>query len=180
MTNQIPRGRREHLKTKLDRSVSEKVEQLLNAMLDAEADEISPGPPAMSVPGSAGRTGRAHYERDLTVKAGTMALRAPKPKGALFESAVIDRCRRREESVEEALVDMYLAGVSTRQIDDTGRLLRGERMSSQTLNDKLKKMYEDIDWWRNRPCRSIHTRICSWTGCGTSAPGTGRSRRSAS
>ncbi|WP_033510455.1 transposase, partial [Bifidobacterium pullorum] len=72
-------------------------------------------------------------------------------KGALFESAVIDRYRRREESVEEALIDMYLAGVSTRQMDDISRLLWGERMPSQTLSDKLKKVYEDIDRWRNRP-----------------------------
>lgn len=32
-----------------------------------------------------------------------------------------------------------------------GQLLWGERMSSQTLIDKLKKVYEEIDQWRNRP-----------------------------
>ena len=46
-------------------------------------------------------------------------------KGALFGSAVIERCRRRESSVEEALMEMYLAGVGTRRVDDTGRLLWG-------------------------------------------------------
>ena len=46
---------------------------------------------------------------------------------------------------------MYLAGVGTRQVDDTGRLPWGERMPSQTLSDKLKRVYEDIDQWRNRP-----------------------------
>ena len=46
---------------------------------------------------------------------------------------------------------MYLAGVSTRQVDDTGRLLWGERMPSQTLSDKPRRVYEDIDQWRNRP-----------------------------
>lgn len=46
---------------------------------------------------------------------------------------------------------MYLAGVSTRQVDDISRLLWGERMPSQTLSDKLKKVYEQIDEWRNRP-----------------------------
>ena len=75
----------------------------------------------------------------------------PKLKGAVFESAVVERYRRREQSVEEAPVDMYPAGVSTRQVDDTGRLLWGERMPSQTLSDKLKRAYEDIDHWRNRP-----------------------------
>ncbi len=80
-----------------------------------------------------------------------MAVRVPKLKGAVFESAVIERYRRREESVEEALIDMYLAGVSTRRVDDISQALWGERMPSQTLSDKLKKVYEDIDAWRQRP-----------------------------
>ena len=92
-----------------------------------------------------------HYERSLTAKAGKLGLRVPKLKGAVFESAVIERYRRREESVEEALIDMYLAGVSTRRVDDISQLLWEERMPSQTLSDKLKKAYGDIDSWRTRP-----------------------------
>ena len=75
----------------------------------------------------------------------------PKLKGAVFESAVIERYRRLEESVEEALIDMYLAGVSTRQVDDISQLLWGDRMPSQTLSDKLKKVYGEIEAWRTRP-----------------------------
>ena len=92
-----------------------------------------------------------HYERSLTAKAGRPGLKVPKLKDALFESAVIERYRRREESVEEALIDMYLAGVSTRQVDDTGQLLWGDRMPSRTLSDKLKRVYAEIDEWRTRP-----------------------------
>ena len=75
----------------------------------------------------------------------------PKLKVAVFESAVIERYRRREQSVEESLIDMYLAGVSTRQVDDISQLLWSDRMSSQTLSDKLKRVYAEIDEWRNRP-----------------------------
>lgn len=77
-----------------------------------------------------------------------MSLKVPKPRGAIFSSAVIERYRRCEESVEEALIDMYLAGVSTRRVDDVCQLLWGGRMPSQTLSDKLKKVYADIDEWR--------------------------------
>lgn len=80
-----------------------------------------------------------------------MSLKVPKLKGAVSESAVIERYRRREESVEEALIDMYLAGVSTRQVDDVSQLLWGDRMPSQTLSDKLGEGVSDIDEWRNRP-----------------------------
>ena len=73
---------------------------------------------------------------------------------ATFGSAVIERCRRRESSVEEALMEMCLAGVSTRGVDGTGRLLWGERMPSRTLGDKLKKIHKEIDEWRKRPLES--------------------------
>ena len=46
---------------------------------------------------------------------------------------------------------MYLAGVSTRQVGDISQLLWGDRMPSQTLSDKLKRVYADIDAWRERP-----------------------------
>ena len=143
--------------SKLDALVRVKVEQAINAMPDAEADEIA----------DAARYGRktdrkafraGHCERTLTAKAGKSSLKAPELKGALFGSAVIERCRRRESSVEEALMEMCLAGVSTRGVDDISRLLWGERMPSRTLSDKLKKIYKkiykEIDEWRKRPLGS--------------------------
>jgi len=51
-------------------------------------------------------------------------------------------------------MEMCLAGVSTRQVDDISKLLWGDRMPSQTLSDKLKRVYDDIDRWRTRPLES--------------------------
>lgn len=150
MSQQILQVDQAMLETTLDRMVRKSVEETLNAMLDAEADEIT-GAARYERSGERKAYRAGHYERDLTVKAGKMSLKVPKLKGAVFESAVIERYRRREESVEEALIDMYLAGVSTRQIDDVSQLLWGDRMPSQTLSDKLKKVYADIDEWRGRP-----------------------------
>lgn len=149
MSQQILQVDQAMLETTLDRMVRKSVEETLNAMLDAEADEIT-GAARYERSGERKAYRAGHYERDLTVKAGKMSLKVPKLKGAVFESAVIERYRRREESVEEALIDMYLAGVSTRQVDDVSQLLWGDRMPSQTLSDKLKKVYADIDEWRGR------------------------------
>lgn len=150
MSQQILQVDQAMLETTLDRMVRKSVEETLNAMLDAEADEIT-GAARYERSGDRKAYRAGHYERDLTVKAGKMSLKVPKLKGAVFESAVIERYRRREESVEEALIDMYLAGVSTRQVDDISQLLWGDRMPSQTLSDKLRNVYADIDAWRNRP-----------------------------
>ena len=68
--------------SELDRMVSEKVSEILNQMLDAEADELAgAGRYERSGERKAYRAG--HYERDLTVKAPTMSVKVPKLKGAL-------------------------------------------------------------------------------------------------
>ena len=53
-----------------------------------------------------------------------MTLKMPKLRSLPFETAIIEHYRRREESVEEALVEMYLAGVSVRRVEDITEALR--------------------------------------------------------
>ena len=85
-------------------------------VLDAETDELAGAARyEHSAEREAYRSG--HYEPRLTVRAGKLLVKIPKLKGALFQSAVIQRYQCQEESVEEALIEMYLAGVSTRRVD---------------------------------------------------------------
>ena len=92
------------------------VEQTLNAMLDAEADRLCN---ASKYSRSAERvdTRAGHYTRKLHTKAGEVELQVPKLRQTTFETAIIDRYRWRESSVEEALIEMYLAGVSVRRVE---------------------------------------------------------------
>ena len=70
-----------------------------------------------------------HYSRKLMTTAGEVRLEIPKLKGIPFETAIIERYRRRESSVEEALIEMYLAGVSVRRVEDISEALWGSRVS---------------------------------------------------
>ena len=129
MSDKIIRFDDAMFESKPDALVRVKVERTINAMPDAETDEIA------NAAGYECRTDRkafraGHCGRTPAAKAGKLSLKAPELKGALFGSAVIERCRRRESSVEEALMEMCLAGVSTRGVDDTGRLLWGGRVEN--------------------------------------------------
>jgi putative transposase len=135
--------------------VKNTVEETLNTMLDAEADELC----------NAGRyerkenradTRAGHYKRKLETKAGTVELKVPKLRKLTFESQIIDRYRRREVSVEEALVEMYLAGVSVRKVEDITEALWGSRVSSGTISNLNKKVYKKIDEWLNKPIEGTH------------------------
>jgi putative transposase len=133
----------------VDEVVRSSVEQTLNGLLDAEADEICR---AQRYERSAERVdGRAgHYERKLETKAGEVKLRVPKLRRLPFETAIIERYKRREASVEEALVEMDLAEVSVRRVEDIAEALWGTRVSSGTVSRLNQKIYRHIEAWRNR------------------------------
>ena len=63
------------------------------------------------------------YERTRHTKAGDVSLKVPKLRRQTFETAIIERYRRRESSVEEALIEMYLAGILVRRVEDTTEAL---------------------------------------------------------
>jgi putative transposase len=148
----------ERIKNHLDRVVRGSVEETLNALLDAEADRLCN---AQRYERSEVRrdTRAGHYERKLQTKAGEVKLRIPKLRAQTFETAIIERYRRRESSVEEALIEMYLAGVSVRRVEDITEALWGTRVSPSTVSDLNKKIYGTIEAWRNRPIEGEHPYI---------------------
>ena len=145
----------DRVKDHLDKIVRGTVEETLNAMLDAEAGRLC----------NAGRYERTDarrdlrsgsYERKLQTKAGPVRLKMPKLRQQTFETAIIERYRRRESSVEEALIEMYLAGVSVRRVEDITEALWGTRVSPGTVSNLNKKIYGQIEAWRNQPIAGEH------------------------
>ena len=126
------------------------VEQTLNAMLDAEADAMCGAQRYERSPERID-TRAGHYTRKFHTKAGEVDLKVPKLRRQTFETAIIERYKRRESSIEEALMEMYLAGVSVRRVEDITEALWGTRVSSGTVSKLNQKVYKHIETWRNRP-----------------------------
>jgi putative transposase len=145
----------EQIHKHLNNLVRDSVEQTLNALLDAEADQLCGAKRYQRSPDRQD-TRAGHYTRQLHTTAGEVSLNVPKLRNLPFESAIIERYRRRETSVEEALVEMYLAGVSTRRVEDITEALWGTRVSSSTVSDLNKKIYATIEAWRNQPITGEH------------------------
>jgi putative transposase len=143
------------LKAHVDEVVRASVEETLNTLLDAEADRICR---AQRYERSPERTDTraGHYERQLETKAGEVTLKVPKLRRLPFETAIIERYRRREASVEEALVEMYLAGVSVRRVEDITEALWGTRVSSGTVSRLNQRIYVQIEAWRTMPITGSH------------------------
>ena len=134
------------------------VEETLNALLGAEADRLCNAQRYERSGGSSRYSGRplraqAAYQGRRGQAADTQAA------AQTFETAIIERYRRRESSVEEALIEMYLAGVSVRRVEDITEALWGTRVSPSTVSELNKKIYGTIEAWRNRPIEGEHPYI---------------------
>ena len=105
------------IRNHLGEMVRSTVEETLNDMLDAEADRLC-GAERYERTEARIDSRAGHYKRKLHTKAGEVELKVPKLRKATFETAIIERYKRRESSVEEALMEMYLAGVSVRRVED--------------------------------------------------------------
>lgn len=132
------------LKEHVGEIVLKTVEDALNGLLDAEADRLC----------KAGRyehsdarvdTRAGSYQRQLHTRAGEVSLKVPKLRKLPFETAIIERYKRREASVEEALVEMYLAGVSVRRVEDITEALWGTRVSPSTVSELNQKIAGQIE-----------------------------------
>jgi len=144
---QIDEGK---IQAHLDQVVRATVEETLNALLDAEADQLC-GARKYERTEARQDTRAGSYERQLHTRAGEVKLKVPKLRRLPFETAIIERYRRRESSVEEALIEMYLAGVSVRRVEDITQALWGTRVSASTVSDLNQKIYRQIEEWRQRP-----------------------------
>jgi putative transposase len=139
----------------LDRMVRSTVEETLNGLLDAEAEQLC-GAKRYERTAERSNARAGHYKRKLHTKAGEVELNVPKLRYAKFETEIINRYRRKESSVEEALMEMYLAGVSVRRVEDITEALWGMKVSASTVSDLNQKMYERIETWRNRRIEGVY------------------------
>ena len=150
MSKKIVQLNEEVIKGEIKELVRGSVEETLNELLEQEAEKLTQ---AARYERNEARKGyrSGHYDRNLTTTSGDVTLHVPRLKGVSFETAIIERYRRRESSVEEALIEMYLAGVSVRRVEDITEVLWGTKVSPSTISELNKKAYVHIEEWRNRP-----------------------------
>ena len=154
MSNNILQFNEEIIKGQIKELVRGSVEETLNGLLEAEAEKLTQ---AAKYERSEARQGyrSGHYDRNLTTTSGDVTLHMPRLKGISFETAIIERYRRRESSVEEALIEMYLVGVSVRRVEDITEALWGSKVSLATISELNKKAYVNIEACWNRPLQGV-------------------------
>jgi putative transposase len=90
------------------------------------------------------------YPRQLTTRLGVLDLRVPRTRSGCFHSQVLPRYQRREPVINEALKQVFLLGVSTRQAGRALATLVEEAVSASTVSAIAKVLDESVHTFHRR------------------------------
>lgn len=92
-----------------------------------------------------------HYGRGLTTQVGHIEqIRVPRAREVPFLTEVFEKYRRMSGSMEEAVLEMYLQGVSTRKVEAITGKLSGTKVSKDAVSRIAARFDEAFAEWRER------------------------------
>lgn len=92
-----------------------------------------------------------YYQRTLESSYGPLALNVPRSRRNLYEPTVFEAYQRRTAVVDQAICDLFTAGVSTRRVGEILELLCGVGVSATTVSTVAKALDQHVRAYQNRP-----------------------------
>jgi putative transposase len=90
------------------------------------------------------------YCRSQTSSFGTTELKVPRTRSGRFRTQVLERYQRRSQAVDQAIKQVFVSGVSTRQTGAALSGLLGEKVSASTVSEVSKMLDEQVRQWHHR------------------------------
>jgi transposase-like protein len=93
-----------------------------------------------------------YYQRNLVTPAGKIErLEVPRDREGQFVTEVFERYKRMTGDVEEAVLEMYLSGISVRKIAGVTDALSKVRIGKDAVSRIASRLEEQQKEWRERP-----------------------------
>jgi transposase-like protein len=131
------------------------VERVVQQVLEAEMTSFLG---AGSYERSAERRGwrNGFKPRVLKTRVGKLELLVPKDREGQFQTELFERYQRSEKALVLSMLEMYVAGVSTRKVSAITEALCGLEVSRSQVSALSEKLDLELSAWRNRPLQKVY------------------------
>jgi putative transposase len=138
------------VKLDVETRVREGVKAVLEEILQEEmAEHLKAGYRELTPTRRGERNG--HYTRNLLTPAGNIErLEVPRDREGEFVTEVFERYKRMTGDVEEAILEMYLSGISVRKIAGVTEALSRVRVGKDAVSRIARRLEEEQRDWRER------------------------------
>jgi len=134
----------------LDQQLKEHHRQFLEALMCYERQCFLNAQPYQRSPQRVDQA-NGFYQHSLTTRLGVLSLAVPRTRSGRFRSQVLPRYQRREPKINEALKQVFLLGVATRQAGRALATLIGEAVSAATVSAVAKALDSSVLAFHRRP-----------------------------
>lgn len=90
------------------------------------------------------------YPRQLKTRVGSLSLNVCRDRDGEFKTELFERYQRSEKALVLGIIEMYLWGVSTRNIEEIMEPLCGFSVSKSQVSELVGKLDHDLNIWRTR------------------------------
>lgn len=95
-----------------------------------------------------------NYERDLGTSMGVIEdLVVPRTRNG-FRTELFERYQRRQEQLDQAILEMFVGGVSTAKVGEVVEALSGANLSPATVSRIFHSLDEEFESWKGRKLQS--------------------------
>lgn len=125
------------------------IQEILQELLEAEMDEtLAASKSERSETRLGYRSG--YYQRTLLTRVGKISLRVPRDRQGRFSTEIFDRYQRSEKALVLTIAEMYVQGVSTRDVNEIAEELLGDSISASSVSRLNKSLDQIVDSFANR------------------------------
>ena len=128
---------------------------LLNEAMRIERNRALAAEPWERTPERKGHA-NGYKPRTLKTRLGKLDLQVPQVRGDVeFYPSALERGQRSERALKVALAEMYVEGVSTRNVTDVLEAMCGTTVSSSEVSRASALLDEELEKWRTRPLAKV-------------------------
>jgi putative transposase len=139
----------------------ESLTRMVQQLMEAEVSELVGAARGERAPEQRLTHRNGYRQRAWQTRAGELELAIPKLRRGSYFPSFLEPRKRSEQALVSVIQEAYVAGVSTRKVDQVVESL-GLRVSKSEVSRSCQGLDEQVAAFRSRPLAG-RTRTCGWT-----------------
>jgi putative transposase len=97
-----------------------------------------------------------YSQKTVKTQLGEVKINVPRDRNGQYEPQIISKYQRNADGMEEKILSLYAAGMSTRDISEQIKNLYGIEISPELVSKISEKIMPQVTEWQSRPLENIY------------------------
>lgn len=124
---------------------------VLQESLEAEMDESLGYGKYDTEEKSCENSRNGYSKKTIKTELGAVAINIPRDRNGDFEPKIVPKHQRTVNGIDDKIISLYAAGMTTRDISEQVKSLYGVEISAETVSNITNRILPLVSEWQNRP-----------------------------